>query len=160
MKQFKPETCALVLIDYQVGTLQLIRSMSSDVSLRNVVILAKAAIAFGMPVVLTTSQKDQIQGPLAQSLQKVLPDAYKNCVKRIRPLWNVMLIAALGYYVGWWLPWPIFGYHAPNEFSQIDHITATVITLAGLFCARQQFSKTPMTRDEYTEQKPTKHTNI
>ena len=83
MKLFKPETCALVLIDYQVGTLQLIRSMSSDVSLRNAVILAKAAIAFGMPVVLTTSQEDQIQGPLAQSLQKVLPDAYKNCVKRI-----------------------------------------------------------------------------
>jgi len=118
MKQFKPETCALVLIDYQVGTLQLIRSMSSDVSLRNVVILAKAAIAFGMPVVLTTSQKDQIQGPLAQSLQKVLPDAYKNCVKRIRPLWNVMLIAALGYYVGWWLPWPIFGYHALTSFRK------------------------------------------
>ena len=83
MKQFKPETCALVLIDYQVGTLQLIRSMSSDVSLRNAVILAKAAIAFGMPVVLTTSQEDHIQGPLAQSLQKILPDAYKNCVKRI-----------------------------------------------------------------------------
>ena len=83
MKLFKPETCALVLIDYQVGTLQLIRSMSSDVSLRNAVILAKAAIAFGMPVVLTTSQEDHIQGPLAQSLQKILPDAYKNCVKRI-----------------------------------------------------------------------------
>jgi hypothetical protein len=79
---------------------------------------------------------------------------------RIRPLWNVMLIAALGYYVGWWLPWPIFGYHAPNELSQIDHFTATVVTLAGVFCARQQFSKTPMTRDEYTEQKPTKRTNI
>jgi len=63
---------------------------------------------------------------------------------RIRPLWNVMLIAALGYYVGWWLPWPIFGYHAPNEFSQIDHFTATVITLVGVFCARQQFPKTPI----------------
>ena len=62
---------------------------------------------------------------------------------RIRPLWNVMLIAALGYYVGWWLPWPIFGYHAPNEFSQIDHFIATVITLVGVFCARQQFPKTP-----------------
>ena len=83
MKLFKPETCALVLIDYQVGTLQLIRSMSSDVSLRNAVVLAKAAIAFGIPVVLTTSQEDHIQGPLAQSLQKILPDAYKNCVKRI-----------------------------------------------------------------------------
>jgi len=33
--------------------------MSSDVALRNAVILAKAAIAFGMPVVFTTSQEDR-----------------------------------------------------------------------------------------------------
>jgi nicotinamidase-related amidase len=62
-KQFKPETTALVLIDYQVGTLQLIKTLSSDQSLRNAVMLAKAAKALGMPVVLTTSQ-DKIQGPL------------------------------------------------------------------------------------------------
>jgi hypothetical protein len=72
MKQFKPE----------VGTLQLIRSMSSDLALRNAVILAKAA-TYGMPVVLTTSQEDHIQGVLAPSLQHVLPEAYKNCVKRV-----------------------------------------------------------------------------
>ena len=41
--QFTPENCALVLVDYQVGTLQLIRSSSSDVSLRNAVMLATAA---------------------------------------------------------------------------------------------------------------------
>jgi hypothetical protein len=81
-------------------------------------IITGAAGGIGMPVVLTTSQKDQIQGPLAQSLQKVLPDADKNCVKRIRHLWNVMLIAALGYYVGWWLPWLIFGYHALTSFRK------------------------------------------
>src|SRR5476651_1671663 len=51
---------------------------------------------------------------------------------RIRPFWNVMLIASLGYYGGWWLAWPIFGYHAPNEASQIDHLTATVLSLAGV----------------------------
>jgi nicotinamidase-related amidase len=83
MKQFKPETCALVLIDYQVGTLQLIRSMSSDLALHNAIILAKAAKAFNMPVILTTSQEDHIQGVLAPSLQHVLPEAYKNCVKRV-----------------------------------------------------------------------------
>jgi nicotinamidase-related amidase len=43
--QFKPETTALVLIDYQVGTLQLIKTLSSDQSLRNAVMLAKAAKA-------------------------------------------------------------------------------------------------------------------
>jgi hypothetical protein len=34
-----------VLIDYQVGTLQLIKTLSSDQSLRNAVMLAKAAKA-------------------------------------------------------------------------------------------------------------------
>jgi nicotinamidase-related amidase len=80
--QFTPENSALVLIDYQVGTLQLIKTMSSDESLRNAVMLSKAAKAFDMPVILTTSQEDKIQGPLAPALQTVLPDAYKHRVIR------------------------------------------------------------------------------
>lgn len=52
---FKPETSALVLIDDQVGTLQLVKTMQSDLALRNAVNLAKAAKAFGMPVVLTAT---------------------------------------------------------------------------------------------------------
>ena len=81
-KQFTPENSALVLIDYQVGTLQLVRSMSSDVSLRNAGLLAQTAKAYGMPVVLTTSQEDEIQGSLAPALQNLLPDAYERRVKR------------------------------------------------------------------------------
>jgi nicotinamidase-related amidase len=81
--QFTPENSALVLVDYQVGTLQLIRNISSDQSLRNAVMLAKAAKAYGMPIVLTTSQEDHIQGPLAPALQHVSPEAYKNRVQRV-----------------------------------------------------------------------------
>src|ERR1700722_3453398 len=47
--QFTPENSALVLIDYQVGTLQFIHNMSPDESLQNAVMLAKAARAYGMP---------------------------------------------------------------------------------------------------------------
>ena len=36
-----------------------------------------------MPVVLTSSQEDHIQGPLALSLQKALPEAYAKRVKRV-----------------------------------------------------------------------------
>ncbi len=81
--QFTPDNSALVLVDYQVGTLQLIRINSSDQSLRNAVMLAKAAKAYGMPIVLTTSQEDHIQGPLAPALQHISPEAYKNRVKRV-----------------------------------------------------------------------------
>jgi nicotinamidase-related amidase len=80
--QFTPENSALVLIDYQVGTLQLIRTSSSDVCPRNAVALANAANALKMPVVLTSSQEDRIQGPISPALQKVLPDAFKARVKR------------------------------------------------------------------------------
>jgi nicotinamidase-related amidase len=45
--------------------------------------LAKAAKAYGMPIVLTTSQEDHIQGPLAPALQHISPEAYKNRVKRV-----------------------------------------------------------------------------
>ena len=80
--QFTAENTALVLVDYQVGTLQLIRSTSSDVSLRNAVMLANAATTLKMPIVLTSSQEDKTQGPVAPALQKAAPDAYKNRVKR------------------------------------------------------------------------------
>src|ERR1017187_9551234 len=80
--QYTPENSALVLIDHQVGTLTFVHNMSSEESLRNVVMLAKAAKAYGMPVVLTTSQEDRAQGPTVPALQQALPEAYKNRVKR------------------------------------------------------------------------------
>ena len=80
--QFTPENCALVLIDHQVGTLQFVHTMSPETSLQNATMLAKAAKAYGMPVVLTTSQEDHPQGPTAPALQEALPEAYKNRVKR------------------------------------------------------------------------------
>jgi nicotinamidase-related amidase len=80
--QFTPDNSAIVLIDHQVGTLQFVYTMSPDESLRNAVMLAKAAKAYGMPVVLTTSQEDHIQGPTAPALQQVLPEAHNNRVKR------------------------------------------------------------------------------
>jgi nicotinamidase-related amidase len=80
--QYTPENSALVLIDHQVGTLTFVHNIPCEASLRNAVMLAKAAKAYGMPVVLTTSQEDHVQGPTAPALQQALPEAYKNRVKR------------------------------------------------------------------------------
>ncbi len=79
---FKPDSAALLLIDYQVGTMQLAKTTPADVSLRNAITLAKAALAFDMPIVLTSSQEDRIQGRIDERLQRVVPDAYKARVKR------------------------------------------------------------------------------
>jgi nicotinamidase-related amidase len=81
--QFTPENTALVLVDFQVGTLQLIRSSSSDVSLRNAVMLATVATRLNIPIIMTSSQEDHIQGPIASVLQKAAPDAYEARVQRV-----------------------------------------------------------------------------
>jgi nicotinamidase-related amidase len=80
---FTRDTAALVLIDHQIGTLQLIKNIASDAALRNAVALAKAAKTLGMPIVMTASMEDHVQGPLAPALQLVAPDAYKLHVKRL-----------------------------------------------------------------------------
>jgi nicotinamidase-related amidase len=71
--QFTPENSALVLIDHQVGTMQMVHTMSPEDSVANAVMLAKAAKAYNMPTVLTTSQEDHVQGHTSPDLQKALP---------------------------------------------------------------------------------------
>ena len=80
--QYTPENSALVLIDHQVGTLQFVHTMPAEDTLRNAVMLAKAAKAYDMPIVLTSSQEDHLQGPIAPALQQVLPREFKQRVKR------------------------------------------------------------------------------
>jgi len=80
---FHRETSALILIDHQMGTLQLIKNIASDAALRNAVVLAKAAKTLKMPIVMTASMEDHLQGPLALALQQVAPEAYKVRVKRL-----------------------------------------------------------------------------
>jgi nicotinamidase-related amidase len=75
---FSRDTSALVLIDHQVGTTQLVKNIASDVAVRNAAILAKAGRTLEMPIVMTASIKDHIQGPLAAA-----PEAYDARVKRV-----------------------------------------------------------------------------
>ncbi len=80
---FSPETSALVLIDHQIGTMQLVKNIASDAALRNAVLLAKAAKTLRMPIVMTASLEDHLQGPLSTALQLVAPEAYEARVKRL-----------------------------------------------------------------------------
>jgi nicotinamidase-related amidase len=75
---FKPENSALILIDYQVGTMQLVKNQMPDTALRNAVKLAKSAKALKMPIVLTSSQEDHSQGSTSAPLQHVIPEAYEH----------------------------------------------------------------------------------
>ena len=79
---FTSKDTALILIDHQVGTMQLIKNIDLKQAEKMTLALAKFAKIFDMPVVLTSSQEDRIQGPLIPELKKILPDAYEKRIKR------------------------------------------------------------------------------
>lgn len=81
-KLFTAENSALLLIDHQVGTMQLIKNIDVAQAKRMSLALAKAASILGIPTILTSSQEDRLQGPLLPELQEILPIEFENRVKR------------------------------------------------------------------------------
>ena len=79
---FTPADTALLLIDHQVGTMQLIKNLPLDLVRRNTLALAKTATILKVPVVLTSSQEDRVQGPLMPELAALLPAAFDARVRR------------------------------------------------------------------------------
>src|SRR5574341_448991 len=69
-----PDNSALLLIDHQVGLMQLVRDMSPEEFRNNVVGLAKTAKLFEMPVILTTSRDWGPNGQILPELKQVFPD--------------------------------------------------------------------------------------
>jgi nicotinamidase-related amidase len=82
MKLFKKEDTVMLLIDHQTGTLNFCANRPHEMIISRTRALAKLAKALNIPVVLTSSQEDQAQGPLLPELQALLPEAYANRVKR------------------------------------------------------------------------------
>lgn len=83
IERFTPDNSAMLLIDHQVGTMQLIRNLEVDHVRRMALTLAKAAEILKMPVVLTSSLEDRIQGHLLPELAEILPEAYEKRIKRV-----------------------------------------------------------------------------
>jgi nicotinamidase-related amidase len=79
---FRPSDTALLLIDHQVGTMQLIKTMPFADAKRFTLALAKAARILGIPTILTSSQEDRVQGPLLPELKDILPEAFEARVQR------------------------------------------------------------------------------
>lgn len=79
---FTPKNAALLLIDHQIGTMQLIKNMPFAVAKRNALALAKVARILELPVVLTSSQEDMFQGPMLPEFGTIIPEAFAARVKR------------------------------------------------------------------------------
>ncbi|MEM6623213.1 MAG: hydrolase [Pseudomonadota bacterium] len=69
-----PETCALVLIDYQPAMYQGVQSHDRLDVMHNVQALARAARVFDLPTVLTTVAKDSFSGPFMPEVTDMFPD--------------------------------------------------------------------------------------
>jgi nicotinamidase-related amidase len=90
MGTFTPSDSALVLINHQVGTMKLIKTIPLEVVKRNTLALAKVAKVLGIPVVLTSGTEDKFQGPLLPEFEEILPEAFATRAKRAGVInaWN------------------------------------------------------------------------
>lgn len=79
---FTAANSALLLIDHQVGTMKLIKTMPLEVAKANTLALAKVAKVLKMPVVLTSGTESSFQGPLMPELEEILPEAYAARISR------------------------------------------------------------------------------
>jgi nicotinamidase-related amidase len=70
----KPEECALLLVDFQAGLAFGVESISRQTIVDNAVALARTAVVFEIPIVVSTSASKVYSGPLLPPLQAVLPD--------------------------------------------------------------------------------------
>jgi nicotinamidase-related amidase len=81
-KAFTPDNAAMLLIDHQLGTMGWTHSHDINLVKANALKLARIAKAVSMPVVLTASMEDQVQGPLMPELAQILPEAFAQRIKR------------------------------------------------------------------------------
>ena len=82
-ERFNGANAAMLLIDHQIGTMSWVRSAPLDEIKKNTAVLAKAARALNMPVILTSSMEEHVQGPLMPELQVILPEAFAARIKRV-----------------------------------------------------------------------------
>ena len=50
--------------------------------------------------------------------------------------WGIATFMAVFYYLGWWIAWPIWGYHAPSIGAEMNHLLGTVGGLGALYFLR------------------------
>lgn len=69
-----PENAALLVIDYQPSQIATVRSMDHDLLLENIVSVARLGKTYGLPIVLSTVNVANGQGPTLPELKAVLSD--------------------------------------------------------------------------------------
>ena len=69
-----PDNCALILVDHQAGLAFGVQSIDRQTVLNNAVALTRTALAFNLPIVISTSATKVYSGPLLPALRALVPD--------------------------------------------------------------------------------------
>jgi nicotinamidase-related amidase len=69
-----PANSALVIIDYQPNQINTVKSMDSELLVRNIVSVARLGKTYGLPIVLSTVNADAGQGRTLPPIKEVLSD--------------------------------------------------------------------------------------
>ena len=79
---FTPQNSVLILIDHQVGKMQLVRNIEAELTKKMSIVLAQAARILDIPTIFTTNLESGVQGPLLPELADIHPDAHKARIAR------------------------------------------------------------------------------
>lgn len=80
-ERFTLHNTTILLVDHQIGTLNWVKSQPREQVVGATRALARMAVAYQMPLVLTTTMEDQV-GTTIDDLQQVAPAAYAKRFKR------------------------------------------------------------------------------
>jgi nicotinamidase-related amidase len=69
-----PENCGVVFIDHQPQMFFGVANIDRQILLNNVLVLAKAAKIFGVPVILTAAESNGFGGNITPQLRELFPD--------------------------------------------------------------------------------------
>src|SRR6202050_3657931 len=83
----QPSQCALLLVDQQAGLAFGVGSSDRQMLLSNAIALARTAVAFGIPIVASTSASKVSSGPLLPAIQAALPGV-KSIERRNMNVWE------------------------------------------------------------------------
>lgn len=70
----EPQDCALLMVDFQAGLAFGVESAPRQMLLNSAIALAETAMAFGIPVIASTSASKVYSGPLLPAIKEVLPE--------------------------------------------------------------------------------------
>ena len=74
-KTYTTANSLIMLVDHQTGTVGWVKSLPSATVVTSTRVLARMAVAYGMPLILTTTMEQQV-GPTIPEVQEVAADAF------------------------------------------------------------------------------------